>query len=127
MMDKNPLLKYVMKSKTEDVMHSSAYAKAQNGEGFGTSSSKSFEERMKMEQNRTRVRAYGESKLMNDSFGHGPRAKTYEVNAGGEQRFSGRELGGARRTVGGAAGNGGNSAPSRAMTPPVRKNPGISR
>ena len=96
MMDKNPLLKYMMKSKTDDVMHTSVYAKAQNDRGFGASSSKSFEERMKMEQSRTRVRAYGDSKLMNASFGQGPRPKVYE-------------------------------AKPKTETPPVRKNPGISR
>lgn len=62
-MDRNPLLKYMMKDKKEDVVHSSAYANAQNGGAFGSSSSQSFEKRMEIDKNRKIVRGYQDSKI----------------------------------------------------------------
>ena len=74
---KNPFIKYVMKEKKEDIFHSSAYGRAQNAGGMGSTSTKSFSERMKMEENRRMVRGYGSAQVMNGSYTNGPRAKTY--------------------------------------------------
>ena len=51
MIMKNPFIKYVMKDEKEDIFHSSAYGKAQNGGAMGVTSAQSFSERMKIEKN----------------------------------------------------------------------------
>lgn len=76
MIQKNPFLKYVMKDKKEDVFHSSAYAKAQNS-SIGVASTESYQVRVNMNQNRTRVRGYDESEVMTGAKANGPRAKKY--------------------------------------------------
>ena len=77
MIQKNPFLKYVMKDKKEDVFHSSAYAKAQNGASIGVASTESYQVRVNLNQNRTRVRGYDESEVMTGTKANGPRAKKY--------------------------------------------------
>lgn len=74
---KNPFLKYIMKDEKEDIFHSSAYGKAQNGGSMGVASSTSFNERMNINRDRQVVRGYGDSKLANQNIGNGPRAKQY--------------------------------------------------
>jgi len=74
---KNPFLKYVMKDKKEDVFHSSAYAKAQNGSALGAASTESYQVRVNVYQNRSKVRGYGDSELMRGARMNGPKAKTY--------------------------------------------------
>lgn len=74
---KNPFLKYVMKEKKEDIFHSSAYGKAQNGGTMGAASVESFEERMKVDKNRQIVRGYNDSRVANGMYANGPRAKQY--------------------------------------------------
>lgn len=107
-MDKNPLLKYMMKAKKEDVVHSSGYAMVQN-QGFGAASTSSFEERRKLEENRTRIKGYRDSQLASGAVNMRPKAQVYtppEPNMG-VSSFS-------------------SSSSSRpAPTPP--RNPGISR
>ena len=76
-MEKNPFLKYLIKEKKEDILHTSAYAKVQNGDAFGASSTQSFEERKKVEANRQIVRGYNDSKLMQQARVSAPRAATY--------------------------------------------------
>ena len=61
---KSPLLKRLMRSKTADVQHSSACGVAQNGGAMGAASAQSFEERMKIEGNRTKVKKYGDSRIV---------------------------------------------------------------
>ncbi len=73
----NPFLKRIMNTKTEDVVHSSAYAQAQNQSGFGAASSESFEQRMKREKNRQLIKGYGESSVVGKTFNSGPRPKTF--------------------------------------------------
>ena len=83
-MDVNPLLKYMMKAKKEDVVHSSGYAMAQN-KGIGAASTSSFEQRQKMEGNRTRVKGYRDSAIASRSVNVWQKPKTYtppEPNAG---------------------------------------------
>ncbi|MBR6505545.1 hypothetical protein IKT18_01735 [Candidatus Saccharibacteria bacterium] len=76
-MDKNPLLKYMMKEEVKDVLHTSAYARAQNSGAMGASSTQSFEERQKIEANRQAVRRYSDSNLMQQARISSPRASTY--------------------------------------------------
>ena len=77
-MDKNPFMKYVMKgNKKEDIFHSSAYGKAQNGAGMGVASTESFAKRRAVDLNRRVVRGYGESGVVNNSRAQGPKAKPY--------------------------------------------------
>ena len=104
MIQKNPFLKYVMKDQKEDVFHSSAYAKAQNGANMGAASTESYQVRVNINQNRQAVREYGDSEIMTGMKSQGPRAKTYTPPEGG-------------------APMGGNAQTRAAM--PV-KNPGIS-
>lgn len=77
MIQKNPFLKYVIKDKKEDVFHSSAYAKAQNGASMGAASIESYQARVNINQNRQAVRGYNESHIMRGVGVNGPRAKTY--------------------------------------------------
>lgn len=77
MIQKNPFLKYVMKDSKEDVFHSSAYAKAQNGATMGAASAETYQMRKSLEQNRQVVRGYQDSNIMKGVGGNGPRAKTY--------------------------------------------------
>lgn len=62
-MQKNPLLKYVMKTQTPEVLHSSGYAKAQNKKSFGATSTETFSERQRIEEQRKFVRGYRNSHL----------------------------------------------------------------
>ena len=105
---KNPFLKYIVKDKKEDIFHSSAYGKAQNGGSMGTVSNVSFGERMNINRNRQVVRGYGDSRLANQNIGNGPRAKQYTP----PERSSG--ISGPR-----PAGTGGNS---RSFAPPRKTN-----
>lgn len=95
----NPFLKYVMKDKKEDIFHSSAYGKMQNGGSIGVSSNETFAKRMEINQNRKVVRGYGDSRLANSGINNAPRPKTYAPPAG--------------------------MSSSAAKMPPIRKNPGI--
>ena len=78
---RNPLLKYVMKTKKDDVAHTSVYGKAQGG-GIGATSAQSFKERMKIEKNRQMVRGYEDSRIVTQTFRvSGRKAKTYNAAA----------------------------------------------
>jgi hypothetical protein len=79
----NPLIKYLAKNKSEDVFHSSAYAKMQNGSSIGAASSQSFAERKRMEENRQRIRGYRDSGLMSRAAANGPRPKVFTPPEGG--------------------------------------------
>lgn len=74
---KNPFLKYVMKDQKEDVFHSSAYAKAQNGGNLGAASTESYQVRVNLNQNRRVVKGYGDSEIMTGTKNQDFRAKTY--------------------------------------------------
>lgn len=106
---KNPLLKYVMKEEKEDIFHSSAYGKAQNGAGIGAASVQSFRERQAIEANRQKIGNYGSSAIANNMIGNGPRAKTYTPPVRGMSRGSG--LSGSS----GVSGSGRASLPRRPM------------
>ena len=78
-----------MKANKEDVVHSSAYAKAQNERGIGTASTETFSARIRINQNRTNVKAYGDSRVVNDSLTGIPKAKTYEKS---QDKFASRPI-----------------------------------
>lgn len=79
-MDNKLLLKYGMRGKKEDIFHSSTFGKAQNANGMGTASSMSFSQRMKINSNRSMVRGYGDSKIINESRERGPKAGQYSAS-----------------------------------------------
>ena len=125
-MDKNPLLKYVMKADKEDVLHSSAYGKAQNGAGMGVTSSESFETRRRIDENRKVVGGYGSSRVATQVIGNGPRAKVYTPPSGEAAGLGMR--GGVTTNRNFAVGASVGSASAAPARPPMpRRNPGISR
>ena len=73
----NPFIKYVMKEKKEDIFHSSAYGKAQNGEAIGAASVEGFNERLKIDRNRQIVKGYNDSRVVNGAYANGPKPKKY--------------------------------------------------
>lgn len=102
-----------MKDKKEDVFHSSAYAKAQNGGSLGAASTESYQVRVNINQNRSRVKGYGDSELMMGAHNAGLKAKAYTP------------------PVNGAGGSGASAASASARAASARaamptKNPGIS-
>ncbi|MBR3253306.1 hypothetical protein IKF85_01130 [Candidatus Saccharibacteria bacterium] len=128
MMDSNPFLKRLMKAKTEDVVHSSAYAQAQNREGIGVASTRGFGERMRMEKNRTSVKGYGDSEVVNLSLENAPKAKRYDPSKDMKYRGSrGREERVATNRAMVASGTSPAAAAPKPKTPLPWNNPGISR
>jgi hypothetical protein len=91
--DVNPFLKYVIKDDKEDIFHTSAYAKAQNGGSMGAASAQSFADRQKMEQNRTMIRGYASSGTANNMAMNGPRAQAVAPGAGGARPAGARPAG----------------------------------
>lgn len=59
---------FVTRANIEDVVHSSGYARAQNGENFGTTSSQTFSQRVSIDRRRTKIKAYEHSKVANRNF-----------------------------------------------------------
>lgn len=137
-MDKNPLLKYVMKAKTEDVIHSTAYAGTQN-QRIGVASSESFTSRRAIDQNRTTIGGYDKSKIITDAKSNAPKPKVYEppkensynkVENPNEQRAMDRAKYSSSSSFARPASspNVGQFTPRTGpSTPPPRRNPGISR
>lgn len=114
----NPFLKRIMKTNSEEILHSSVYAKAQNPDTMGATSTESFAARMKMENHRQNIRGYKDSRVVNDAKAGLPRAKTYTPD--NQQKIGGSG------SVGRAQATSTNNV-GRTTTPPVRKNPGIFR
>lgn len=139
-MDRNPFLKRLIKDNREDIVHTSAYAKAQNADGIGAASTRSFDDRMRIEQNRTAVGSYRDSKVVNEVGDGVVKAKAYDrgedtakmaarrksyAEKQTERQFGGSGDGLARSRFGGkSADESGHSGPAN---PPARKNPGIYR
>ena len=61
---KTSLIQRIHKTTASDAMHSSAYAKVQQNHGGGPHSGMSFSARTKVDQNRTIVKGYGSSMIM---------------------------------------------------------------
>ncbi len=141
----NPFLKRLIKEETKDVVHTSAYGEAQNSGKMGTTSTASFLDRLKIDRNRSKVRGYNDSKIVNETRENGPQAKKYDITQdkmlssekGAEEGGLGKRGVGANSVNsanrGGFSGRGANSTSGvtsntgRPAQPPARKNPGIFR
>lgn len=138
MMEKNPLLNRLMNEETADVVHSSAYAEAQNAKKMGVASTVDFAKRQAIEENRQVIKSYRDSRIVGEARGGtAGKAKRYdrsedaalvarrpEVESG-----SGRETRGDEgvRTTKRQFPTGVTSMQNQISTPPARRNPGISR
>lgn len=138
----NPFLKRLIKEETKDVVHTSAYGEAQNSGKMGTTSTASFLDRLKIDRNRTKVRGYNDSKIVNEIRENGPQAKKYDITQdkmlssekGVEESGLGkRGVGANSANRGGFSGRGASNTSgatsnmARPTQPPARKNPGIFR
>ena len=139
-MNKNPFLKRLMKETKGDVVHSSAYAEAQNAGGIGTTSTESFAARREIDSNRTVVKGYRDSRVVNDAFDNvGNKSQKYDAEHDASQRAAIKERFGREQNGGASSGKGGigeqknnsgnKTIPSGQKTtpPPMWRNPGISR
>ncbi|MBR3180434.1 hypothetical protein IKF57_02825 [Candidatus Saccharibacteria bacterium] len=97
-MDKNPFLHRLIKENTSEIVHSSGYA--QTG-SMGSASAESFAKRREIDQNRTRVRSYNDSRIAASARNNAPRPQTYTPPTP--------------------------STPTPKPTPPPRTNPGFHR
>ena len=126
----NPFLKRLIKKDKSDILHSSAYAKAQNAGNIGVASTQSFRERISIDQNRKIVHKYRDSKLISESRRNSWREKQKAAQFG-DIGNSGKSdsLRGNLNTAHNAGGDkDGNSVSARGPAQaPARKNPGISR
>ena len=113
---KNPFAKFVIRDKKEEIFHSSEYGRAQSGEAMGATSAVSFDMRMEMEKNRQIVRRYNDSRVAEQRFNGGVRAKEYVVP---EKKES---LGVKKLDNGSVRGAIGQSGAGKNFTPPAYKN-----
>lgn len=108
---KNPFIKYLMREQKENIFHSSAYGKAQNGEAIGAASTEGFNDRMKIDRNRQIVKGYNDSRVVNGAYANGPRAKKYMP----PEEKGKKEISGATKIASAK------SAPKPMTTAPVRR------
>lgn len=143
----NPLLGRLINEEKQDIVHSSAYGKAQSAENIGTASVESFAVRKAMEASRQAIQKYKDSEVVGGAFNNsGVKSWNYDAKKDAEQRAAIREKYGGRRDDGGFGSeereNGvGFSGVNEKKTPrdrfggpsriegsaPARRNPGISR
>ena len=127
------LLKRIINKKKEDVIHSSAYAEAQNQGGIGASSVQSFGQRRAIDQHRSVVRRYSDSKIATESGKTAWQARReaaqFGEDAGKENTSSTSGLRGRLNSKDADTGakGGDSSTKSGPSQMPVRRNPGISR
>ncbi|MBR3138706.1 hypothetical protein IKG38_01695 [Candidatus Saccharibacteria bacterium] len=99
------LLNRLDKKDKDEILHSSLYGRAQNKDGFGTTSYSAFKDRLEVDRNRKTIRGYRDAQIVNEASinSHKSRVKEKPMqNANG--------VNGAKNT-----------------TPPAMKNPGIFR
>lgn len=128
----NPFLKRLMKEKSQDVIHSSAYGEAQNSGKMGVASAQSFAARQAIEQSRSQVRGYRDSKIVTEEGNRVARAATFDAEKDAAQRAAIRErFGRERGEAGSNKQTSAQAAPETAKptagNPPAWRNPGISR
>ena len=127
------LLKRLMKEKKEDVVHSSAYAEAQNQGGIGAVSAQSFNQRRNIDQNRSVIRKYGDSKVVAEGGRTSWQARRDAAQFGGDSNenntSSNSGLRGRLNSKDSETGAKGGDTPTKSgpTQMPTRKNPGISR
>ena len=127
------LLKRIMNKKKEDVVHSSAYADAQNQGGIGASSVQSFGQRRAIDQHRSVVRRYSDSKIATESgktswqarreaaqFGEDDDNKNTSPSSGHRGKLNSKDA-----DTGAKGGE--NLTKNGPSQMPARRNPGISR
>ena len=145
----NPFLRRLIKEDKKDILHSSTYAKAQNKDGIGVDSVESFTKRREIDRNRTIIRGYDDSKIESES---GVRDRFARLKSNADEssgkdgkntlslrdRMERQDVGGVKDLRNGRNVMGNNSSigshkmtePISArtgVTPPARRNPGISR
>ncbi|MBP5648294.1 hypothetical protein J6X04_03365 [Candidatus Saccharibacteria bacterium] len=131
---KNPFLKRLMKETKNDVVHTSAYADAQNAGKIGVASTQGFRERRRIDQNRKIVKKYRHSGVVAETRRNAWKARQ-EMAQFGSMNNSGNVgensgLRGSLKAVGDTkiGGKDGGSLQTRGPAQmPARKNPGISR
>ncbi len=119
------LLKRIMSKKKEDVFHSSAYAKAQNQGGIGSASMQTFNQRRKIDQNRSMINKYSDSKVATETGKSSWQARRDAAQFGESDDKSASPSNGSRGNIDSKGGDA--SAKSGPSSMPARRNPGISR
>ena len=99
-----------MKDKKENIFHSSTYASAQSGGGMGATSTMSFEQRRKIDRNRSLVKRYSDSMVANGSWFRARKVNTDKTTKD--------------KTIKKSDASVKNNKPSK---PPARKKPGFYR
>ncbi len=112
------LLNRLSKTKSEDAMHSSVYGTAQNEGAFGTTSVTSFEDRMRIDQNRQTVRKYSDSQVVSEAGRKEKINSMREKGADDRAGFVDSATSGSRADVGSSARN--TSAGVRGFTSDIR-------
>lgn len=127
------LLKRLMKEKKEDVVHSSAYAEAQNQGGIGSVSTQTFNQRREIDQRRSVIRKYSDSKVATEAGKTSWQARRDAAQFGegdnNANTSSGSGLRGRLNSTDADTGAKGGDKPvnSGPAQMPARRNPGISR
>ena len=120
---KNPMLKFIMKGKKQDMVHTSVYANAQNDGKFGTASTRSFDDRIRVKNNRHRIREYNDSRIVTEAYASsGVRAKTYEAPKGNDTFLNKNKRDNSATSIKPAVTNANTSS-----RPPATRNAGISK
>ena len=134
-MNDNPLLVQLMKDKLGDVVHSSAYAQAQNADRIGADSSQSFTARREIDQNRQNIKVYKDSEVIAEVGKGLAKAAKFDTQKEASQIAAIKEKFGDRRerqfqstNNEKVSGNlkGSLEGGSTQVTPPARRTPGIS-
>ena len=133
--DSDPLLKRLMNSRKQDILHTSGYAGMQNGDRMGAASAESFHHRAEIDRARSFVGRYKDSRVMRESRNTLPKSESY----GGEHWAARRDEGAFSRpdVVDAKArmermerfepGHLNGQVSGGSGQPPARRNPGISR
>lgn len=117
------MLKFIMKGKKQDMVHTSVYANAQNDGKFGTASARSFDDRIRVKNNRQRIREYNDSRIVTEAYASsGVRAKTYEAPKGNDTFLNKNKRDNSATSIKPAVTNANTSS-----RPPATRNAGISK
>lgn len=126
MVDKLKLTNRLMNVRDKSkVFHTSGYAAAQSGAGFGAASTESFSERRAVDENRKFVQRYNNSRILNSAYGV-ERARKYVPrtgagSAGGATTSAGRGAAAPGASSSAASGLATPTAPTAPAAPPARR------
>ena len=119
----NPMLKFIMKGKKKDMVHTSVYAEVQNSGGIGAASTRSFADRMRVKSNRQRIKEYNDSRIVSEAYASsGVRAKTYKAPERNDAFLNKDNQANITASTKSAV-----SHTNTATRPPAVRNPGISK